>query len=63
MPVPLGSDEVETIWRKKIEGHYKQIFKGRLYFEVECAKRPKFVFDDTLPNVKKRREEVFAEET
>jgi hypothetical protein len=45
-------DEIDTLWRKKIEGHWEWIFKGSLTFTLQRADGKAIHFDDAIPNLK-----------
>ena len=44
-------DEVETLWRRKTEGHWEVIWKGSLSYILERADHKSIKFDDAIPRL------------
>jgi len=44
-------DEIETVWRRKTEGHWEAIFKGSLTYAIQRADGKSIHFDDAVPRL------------
>jgi hypothetical protein len=44
-------EEIDTLWRKKTEGHWEIIWKGSLSYIIESAGGKKIQFDDAIPKL------------
>jgi hypothetical protein len=44
-------DEIETVWRKKIDGHWEKIWKGGLNYSVQRGDGKTIEFDDSIPEL------------
>jgi hypothetical protein len=44
-------DEIDSVWRKKIDGHWEKIWKGALNYSVERPDGKAIDFDDSIPEL------------